>query len=85
MTTKRNLAPPTPKPSPLALDIIREIEAFRDMLSVQLPRLSDEDVSVLVTPLWGLYALPGVERGKRLREEQTAAIIQGKREDWAKQ
>jgi hypothetical protein len=82
MTTKRKLAPPTPKPCPRTIEIVREIESFRDYLSVELGVLPEEDVASLTTPLWSLYHLTSVELNRRRRESQAAAILQAPREDW---
>jgi hypothetical protein len=85
MTTKRKIAPPKPPPSPRFLSIVKEIEAFRDYLSVEVASLSDEEVSDLTTPIFSLYSLPVNEQRRRDRSGQIAAIIQAPREDWTTQ
>jgi hypothetical protein len=83
MTTKRKLAPPKPPPSPRFVSIVKEIEAFRDYLSVEMRSLSDEEVPQLTTPIFSLYSLPVNELRQRDRDGQSAAILQEPREDWA--
>jgi hypothetical protein len=84
VTTKRKpLAPPKPPPSPRFVNLVREIEAFRDYISVELQSLNDQEVSDLTTPLFSVYHLTAREKARRDREGQTAAILQEPRKDWA--
>ena len=75
----RKTTPPPPKPAPPsanAVALIMDIDALYDRIEDVQRTLSDDDVKALLTPLHSLWNLPGRELHRRLREAQSAAILQ---------